>query len=81
VKFLGYDRDQRVRGRAWKAQPTAMVKRPNVKSGATIQMAGRGISRCWRKGRGSVKAAWDAGSKAAARVGELVSSHIHCPAA
>ncbi len=54
----------------------AMVKAANVALVKTIPIGG-GLIMVLAKGDvGSVKAAVDAGGKAAARVGELVSSHI-----
>ena len=54
----------------------AMVKAANVTLVKTVPIGG-GLITVFAKGDvGSVKAAVDAGSKAAARVGELVSSHI-----
>jgi ethanolamine utilization protein EutM len=53
----------------------AMVKAANVSIVKTIPIGG-GLITVICKGDGSVKAAVDAGSKAAAKVGELVSSHI-----
>ena len=54
----------------------AMVKAANVSLVRTIQIGGGLITVLARGDVGSVKAAVDAGSKAAAKVGELVSSHI-----
>ena len=54
----------------------AMVKAANVSLVKTIQIGGGLITVLARGDVGSVKAAVDAGSKAASRVGELVSSHI-----
>ena len=54
----------------------AMVKAANVNPVKTISIGGGLITVMARGDVGSVKAAVDAGSKAAARVGELVSSHI-----
>jgi len=54
----------------------AMVKAANVSLVRTIQIGGGFITVLARGDVGSVKAAVDAGSKAAARVGELISSHI-----
>lgn len=54
----------------------AMVKAANVKLVRTIQIGGGLITVLARGDVGSVKAAVDAGSRAAAKVGELVSSHI-----
>jgi len=54
----------------------AMVKAANVGLVKTIPIGGGLITVLCRGDVGSVKAAVDAGSKAAAKVGELVSSHI-----
>ena len=54
----------------------AMVKAANVSVVRTIPIGGGLITVLARGDVGSVKAAVDAGSKAAAKVGELVSSHI-----
>ncbi|MSU62518.1 MAG: BMC domain-containing protein [Pedosphaera sp.] len=54
----------------------AMVKAANVTLVRTIQIGGGLITVLVRGDVGSVKAAVDAGSKAASKVGELVSSHI-----
>ena len=54
----------------------AMVKAANVNLVCTIQIGGGLITVLARGDVGSVKAAVDAGSRAAAKVGELVSSHI-----
>ncbi len=54
----------------------AMVKAANVSLVKTIPIGGGLITVLCRGDVGSVKAAVDAGSRAAARVGELVSSHI-----
>ena len=54
----------------------AMVKAANVTLVKTISIGGGLITVLARGDVGSVKAAVDAGSKAAAKVGELVSSHI-----
>ena len=54
----------------------AMVKAANVGLVKTIPIGGGLITVLCKGDVGSVKAAVDAGSKAAARVGELVSSHI-----
>jgi ethanolamine utilization protein EutM len=54
----------------------AMVKAANVSLIKTIQIGGGLITVLARGDVGSVKAAVDAGSKAAGKVGELVSSHI-----
>jgi ethanolamine utilization protein EutM len=54
----------------------AMVKAANVSLVKTVPIGGGLITVLCRGDVGSVKAAVDAGSKAAGRVGELVSSHI-----
>jgi ethanolamine utilization protein EutM len=54
----------------------AMVKAANVSLVKTIAIGGGLITVFCTGDVGSVKAAVDAGSKAASRVGELVSSHI-----
>jgi ethanolamine utilization protein EutM len=54
----------------------AMVKAANVGLVRTIPIGGGLITVLCRGDVGSVKAAVDAGSKAAAKVGELVSSHV-----
>jgi ethanolamine utilization protein EutM len=54
----------------------AMVKAANVTLVKTIPIGGGLITILCRGDVGSVKAAVDAGSKAASKVGELVSSHI-----
>lgn len=54
----------------------AMVKAANVSLVKTIQIGGGFITVLARGDVGSVKAAVDAGSSAASRVGELVSSHV-----
>src|SRR3954468_6633429 len=54
----------------------AMVKAANVSLIKTIPIGGGPIKDFCRGAVGSVKAAVDAGSKAASKVGELVSSHI-----
>ena len=54
----------------------AMVKAANVSLVRTIPIGGGLITVLARGDVGSVKAAVDAGSKAAGKVGELVSSHI-----
>jgi ethanolamine utilization protein EutM len=54
----------------------AMVKAANVSLVKTIAIGGGMITVMARGDVGSVKAAVDAGSKAASRVGELISSHI-----
>ena len=54
----------------------AMVKTANVSLIKTIPIGGGLITVLCQGDVGSVKAAVDAGSKAAAKIGELVSSHI-----
>jgi ethanolamine utilization protein EutM len=54
----------------------AMVKTANVNLIKTIPIGGGLITVLCQGDVGSVKAAVDAGAKAAAKVGELVSSHI-----
>lgn len=54
----------------------AMVKAANVSLVKTIPIGGGLITVLCKGDVGSVKAAVDAGSKAAGKVGELVSSHI-----
>jgi microcompartment protein CcmL/EutN len=54
----------------------AMVKAANVSLVKTIPIGGGLITVLARGDVGSVKAAVDAGAKAAGRVGELISSHI-----
>src|SRR5438105_12837166 len=54
----------------------AMVKAANVNLVKTIPIGGGLITVLCKGDVGSVKAAVDAGAKAAAKVGELVSSHI-----
>ncbi len=54
----------------------AMVKAANVSLVKTVQIGGGFITVLARGDVGSVKAAVDAGSSAASRVGELVSSHV-----
>lgn len=54
----------------------AMVKAANVKIVRTVQIGGGLITVLAQGDVGSVKAAVDAGAAAAARVGELVSSHV-----
>jgi ethanolamine utilization protein EutM len=54
----------------------AMVKAANVSLVKTVAIGGGMITVMARGDVGSVKAAVDAGSKAASRVGELISSHI-----
>jgi ethanolamine utilization protein EutM len=54
----------------------AMVKAANVTIVRTVQIGGGLITVLARGDVGSIKAAVDAGAAAAARVGELVSSHV-----
>jgi ethanolamine utilization protein EutM len=54
----------------------AMVKAANVTLVKSVQIGGGFITVLARGDVGSVKAAVDAGSTAASRVGELVSSHV-----
>jgi ethanolamine utilization protein EutM len=54
----------------------AMVKAANVSLVKTIPIGGGMITVLAKGDVGSVKAAVDAGAKAAGRVGELISSHI-----
>lgn len=54
----------------------AMVKAANVSLVKTIAIGGGLITVLAKGDVGSVKAAVDAGTKAASKVGELVSSHI-----
>ena len=54
----------------------AMVKAANVNLIKTIPIGGGMITVLARGDVGSVKAAVDAGAKAAGKVGELISSHI-----
>jgi ethanolamine utilization protein EutM len=54
----------------------AMVKAANVTLIKTVPIGGGLITVLAKGDIGSIKAAVDAGSKAAARVGELVSSHV-----
>ncbi len=54
----------------------AMVKAANVRLVRTIPIGGGLITVLAQGDVGSVKAAVDAGSKAAGKIGELVSSHI-----
>lgn len=54
----------------------AMVKAANVSLVKTIPIGGGLITVLTKGDVGSVKAAVDAGSKAAGKVGELISSHI-----
>lgn len=54
----------------------AMVKAANVNLTKTVPIGGGLITVFCKGDIGSVKAAVDAGSKAAGKVGELISSHI-----
>lgn len=54
----------------------AMVKAANVTLVKTVPIGGGLITILTRGDVGSVKAAVDAGAKAAGKVGELISSHI-----
>lgn len=54
----------------------AMVKAANVSLVKTIPIGGGLITVVAKGDVGSIKAAVDAGAKAAAKVGELISSHI-----
>ena len=54
----------------------AMAKAANVSISRTIQIGGGLITVICKGDVASVKAAVDAGSKAAAKVGELVASHV-----
>jgi len=54
----------------------AMVKAANVSLVKTITIGGGMITVLTKGDVGSVKAAVDAGAKAAGKVGELISSHI-----
>ncbi len=54
----------------------AMVKAANVSLVKTVPIGGGMITVLCQGDVGSVKAAVDAGSKAAGKVGELISSHI-----
>ena len=54
----------------------AMVKAANVGLVKTIPIGGGMITVLCKGDVGSVKAAVDAGSKAAGKVGELISSHV-----
>jgi len=54
----------------------AMVKAANVTLVKTIPIGGGLITVLAKGDVGSIKAAVDAGAKAAAKVGELVSSHV-----
>lgn len=54
----------------------AMLKAANVTYVKTVQIGGAYVTAIVRGDVGSVKAAVDAGSAAAQRVGELVASHV-----
>ena len=54
----------------------AMCKAANVEIVKTVQIGGAFVTTIVRGDVGSVKAAVDAGSEAAGRVGELVASHV-----
>ena len=54
----------------------AMSKAANVELLKVIQIGGGMVTTIVRGDVGSVKAAVDAGSEAAARVGELISAHV-----
>ena len=54
----------------------AMAKAANVEIIKTIQIGGAYVTTIVRGDVGSVKAAVDAGSEAAGKVGELISSHM-----
>lgn len=54
----------------------AMCKAANVELAKTIQIGGGYVTTVVRGDVGSVKAAVDAGSEAANRVGELMSAHV-----
>ncbi len=54
----------------------AMLKAANVELVKTIQIGGGFVTAVVRGDVGSVKAAVDAGSNAASKVGELVSAHV-----
>ena len=54
----------------------AMLKAANVEIVKTIQIGGAFVTTLVRGDVGSVKAAVEAGSEAAGRVGELVASHV-----
>src|SRR6476646_7369114 len=54
----------------------AMAKAANVEIVKTIQIGGAYVTTIVRGDVGSVKAAIDAGSEAAGKVGELISSHV-----
>lgn len=54
----------------------AMCKAANVEIVKTIQIGGAFVTTIVRGDVGSVKAAVDAGSNAAGKVGELIASHV-----
>ncbi len=54
----------------------AMLKAANVELAKTIQIGGGFVTTIVQGDVGSVKAAVDAGSDAASRVGELVAAHV-----
>lgn len=54
----------------------AMVKAANVTLVKTIQIGGGLVTVLAKGDVGSIKAAVDAGSKAASKIGELVGSHV-----
>jgi ethanolamine utilization protein EutM len=54
----------------------AMTKAANVEIVKTIQIGGAFVTTIVRGDVGSVKAAVDAGSEAAGRVGEVVAAHV-----
>jgi ethanolamine utilization protein EutM len=54
----------------------AMLKAANVELIKTIQIGGGFVTAVVKGDVGSVKAAVDAGSNAASKVGELVSAHV-----
>ena len=54
----------------------AMLKAANVEVVKTIQIGGAFVTTLVRGDVGSVKAAVEAGSEAAGRVGELIASHV-----
>ena len=54
----------------------AMTKAANVEVVKTIQIGGAYVTTIVRGDVGSVKAAVEAGSEAAGRVGELIASHV-----
>jgi ethanolamine utilization protein EutM len=54
----------------------AMCKAANVEVVKTVQIGGAYVTTIVRGDVGSVKAAVDAGSDAAGRVGELIASHV-----